>query len=89
MVIFFFLFSFRFLLLFGHLVIPPVHILIVAVRHRIVKRAAADRATISRQLAAEVRVVIQTGLVESGDVTISTTPLAVCLGVMCIEIVAA
>jgi hypothetical protein len=71
------------------LVIPAIDAKLTAIGHSVFELAAVDGTTVGRQLAAEIRIIILTGVVESRDVSVATTPLAVGLGIMCVEIVAA
>lgn len=85
------IFCLGFLLFFSalQLVIPAIDAELTAIGNRIFKLAAVDWATVGSQLATEIRIIILTGLIEGRDITVATTPLAVGLGVVCVEIVAA
>lgn len=61
----------------------------MCIEYRLLQRRSVDRSTIGCQLAAELRVVIWAGLIQCGDITIAATSLAVGLGVVCVEVVAA
>jgi hypothetical protein len=73
--------------LFAHLILPPVNAE-VTIRD-VLKLRAVNRTPIWMQLAAEVRIVVGTALVEGGDIAVPTTPLAMGLGVVSVEVVAA
>lgn len=83
-------FDFRFC--FGaviRLIIPAIDAQLATVRHSIFKLAAVDGPTVGSKLSTEIRVEILTGLIESRNVAVATAPLAVGLGVVSVEVVAA
>jgi hypothetical protein len=71
----------------GHLIIPAVNTE-VTVGDRILQLGAVQGTTVGSQLAAEVRIVIRTGLVEGSHISVASAPLAVGLGVVGVQVVA-
>lgn len=71
-----------------HLVVPAINPQLTTVRN-VFELRAIDRSTIRGELTTEVWVIIRAGLVEGSDIAIATTPLAVGLGVVSVEIVTA
>lgn len=83
----------RFLyLLFGvivRLIIPAIDAQLTTIRHAIFELAAVDGTTVGGKLSTEVGVEILTGLIQGSDVAVATAPLAVGLGIVGVEVVAA
>jgi hypothetical protein len=73
----------------GRLIIPAINAELTTIRDSLFEFATVDRATVGCKLATEVGIKVLTGLIEGGDVTIATAPLAVGLGVVGIEVVTA
>jgi len=71
-----------------YLVIPTIDAEVTAVRHGILQLGAVKRTAVRSQLATEVWIIIRTGLVESSHIAVASAPLAVGLGVVCVQIVA-
>lgn len=79
--------TFAFWWLFAHLILPPVSAE-VTIRD-VLQLGAVNRTPVRVQLATELRIVIRAGLVESSHIAVAATALAVGLGVVGVEIVAA
>jgi hypothetical protein len=73
--------------LFAYLILPPVSAE-VTIRD-VLQLRAVNRTSVRIQLAAELRIVIRAALVEGSHIAVATTALAVGLGVMGVEVVAA
>lgn len=71
------------------LIVPAVDAEITAVHHGVFQLGSRDGPAIGSQLAPEIRVKVWTGFVERGDVAVATAALAVGLGVVGVEVVAA
>lgn len=71
------------------LIIPAIDAQLATIRHAIFKLAAIDGPTVRGKLSTEVRVEILTGLIQGSDVAVATAPLAVGLGIVGIQVVAA
>lgn len=79
-------------LLFGlivRLIIPSINAQLATIRHAIFKFAAVNGPTIGGKLSTEVGIEILTAVIEGSDVAVATAPLAVGLGVVSVEVVAA
>lgn len=72
----------------AHLVVPAINPQITTVRN-VFELRAIDGSAIRGELTTEIWVIIRAGLVEGSDIAIATTPLAVGLGVVSVEIVTA
>jgi hypothetical protein len=73
--------------LLAHLIIPAINAE-VTIRD-VLKLGVVKRTAVGCQLATEIRIIIWAGLVEGGDIAVATTPLAVSLGIVSVEVVAA
>lgn len=71
-----------------HLVIPGIDTKVTTIRHGVLKLGAVDGAAIGSELATEVGIVIWAGLVESSNIAVASSPLAVGLGVVGVQVVA-
>lgn len=74
---------------YRRLIVQQVHAELASVENRVVQLGSVDRSTVRSQLAAEFRVVVRACLVEARDVSVAPPSLAVCLGVVRVEVVAA
>lgn len=74
---------------FVRLIIPSINAQLATIRHAVFQLAAVDGPTIRGKLSTEVGVEILTGLIEGSDVAVATAPLAVGLGIVGVEVVAA
>lgn len=72
-----------------HLVIPGVDTQVTAIGHGVLKLGAIDGAAVGGELATEFGIVIWAGLVESSNIAVAPSPLAVGLGIVGVKIVAA
>lgn len=81
------LFCFFAFLWVAHLVIPGVDTQVTAVGHGVLQFRAINGTSVRRELATEVRIVIRAGLVEGSNIAVASSPLAVGLGVVGIQVV--
>jgi len=70
-----------------HLLIPSINAELAI--GNVLELGSVNWTTIRCQLASEIRIIIGTGLVEGGDVAVATATLAVGLGIVCVEVIAA
>lgn len=71
-----------------HLIIPAIDAEVTTVGHGVLQLGTPDGTTIGRKLATEVWVIILTCVIKGSDVAVAPAPLAVGLGVVCVQIVA-
>lgn len=70
------------------LVVPVVNVGLLGLRDRVIQLGAINGTTIRGQLTAEVWVIVRACLVKGSNIAVAATPLAVSLGVVCIEVIA-
>lgn len=75
--------------MFVRLIIPSIEAQLATIRHTVFKLATVDRPAVGGKKSSEVGVEILTGLIQGSDVAVATTPLAVGLGIVGVEVVAA